>query len=87
MNFQSSNDTFPSAMHISVAIAIRDILQPDIKMLRDALAKKAEEFNKIIKIGRTHTQVPIRTTSMNIKQLFQLIKCSNNVRTPSLWAV
>jgi fumarate hydratase class II len=53
---QSSNDTFPAAMHISVAIAIRDRLLPGLQMLHDALDAKSKEFSKIIKIGRTHTQ-------------------------------
>lgn len=53
---QSSNDTFPTAMHISVAVEVNKSLLPAISGLKDALKKKAEKFEKIIKIGRTHTQ-------------------------------
>lgn len=51
---QSSNDTFPTAMHIAAAEEIVHRLLPMVKKLRDALAAKSEEFNDIIKIGRTH---------------------------------
>ena len=51
---QSSNDTFPTAMHIAAVEQISRHLIPNVKKLRDALAKKAEEFKDIIKIGRTH---------------------------------
>ncbi|MCK5580015.1 MAG: class II fumarate hydratase [Candidatus Omnitrophica bacterium] len=51
---QSSNDTFPTAMHIAAVEEVCDRLIPSITQLRDALAKKAEAFNGIIKIGRTH---------------------------------
>jgi len=53
---QSSNDTFPTAMHISAAEQIVHKLVPDLQVLRNALNDKAEEFRNIIKIGRTHTQ-------------------------------
>jgi len=44
-------------MHISIAVEINESLLPGLTMLRDALQKKSQEFEKIIKIGRTHTQV------------------------------
>lgn len=53
---QSSNDTFPTAMHIAVAQEVNIVLLPGLKLLRDALKVKSEEFADIIKIGRTHTQ-------------------------------
>ncbi len=53
---QSSNDTFPTAMHISTAMMARDVLIPGLTKLAEGLEKKAEEFKDIIKIGRTHTQ-------------------------------
>merc|ERR1712109_386653 len=53
---QSSNDTYPTAMHIAVAQEIHNVLIPGIKTLHDALDAKAKEFEDIIKIGRTHTQ-------------------------------
>jgi fumarate hydratase class II len=51
---QSSNDTFPTAMHIAAVEEIHRRLIPMITALRDTLAKKSEEFKDIIKIGRTH---------------------------------
>ncbi|MFT3973759.1 MAG: class II fumarate hydratase [Amaricoccus sp.] len=53
---QSSNDTFPTAMHIAVAITARDVTLPGLRKLHGALVEKAEAFKDIIKIGRTHTQ-------------------------------
>jgi fumarate hydratase class II len=53
---QSSNDTFPTAMHIAAAEAIVRNLLPAMKTLRDALQAKSEQFVDIIKIGRTHLQ-------------------------------
>jgi fumarate hydratase class II len=53
---QSSNDSFPTAMHIAAAEEITHKLIPALEHLRDALDKKATEFADIIKIGRTHTQ-------------------------------
>ena len=53
---QSSNDTFPTAMHISAAEEIHHKLLPALEKLHAALDKKSKEFSKIIKIGRTHTQ-------------------------------
>ncbi|PRY94995.1 fumarase class II [Hasllibacter halocynthiae] len=52
---QSSNDTFPTAMHIAVATTARDVLLPGLRKLAEALEAKAESFADIIKIGRTHT--------------------------------
>ena len=51
---QSSNDTFPTAMHISAVERIRDALIPSISTLAGSFRKKAKEFQDIIKIGRTH---------------------------------
>jgi fumarate hydratase class II len=51
---QSSNDTFPTAMHIAAAEEINHRLIPMVTKLRDALAAKSEEFKDIVKIGRTH---------------------------------
>ncbi|MBO6507593.1 MAG: class II fumarate hydratase [Roseibium sp.] len=53
---QSSNDTFPTAMHISAAREIREHLIPALRHLQEALAAKADEWADIVKIGRTHTQ-------------------------------
>ncbi len=53
---QSSNDTFPTAMHVAIGMLARDVLLPGLRKLHGALAAKSEEFKDIIKIGRTHTQ-------------------------------
>ncbi|SFI67415.1 class II fumarate hydratase [Albimonas pacifica] len=53
---QSSNDTFPTAMHIAAAMTARDVLLPGLRKLHAALQEKQEAFKHIIKIGRTHTQ-------------------------------
>lgn len=53
---QSSNDTFPTAMHVGIAMQARDVLLPGLEKLAAALEEKAEKFKDIIKIGRTHTQ-------------------------------
>ena len=53
---QSTNDVFPTAMHISVAVETINKLLPGLKILERSLAKKSNEFKKIVKIGRTHLQ-------------------------------
>jgi len=53
---QSSNDTFPTAMHVAIAMSARDVLLPGLAKLHTALAAKSVAFKDIIKIGRTHTQ-------------------------------
>jgi len=53
---QSTNDVFPTAMHIAIALKSRDKLLPSLKILENQLEKKVREFKKIVKIGRTHLQ-------------------------------
>ena len=53
---QSSNDTFPTAMHVAIGMVARDVLIPGLTKLAEALEAKQAEFKDIIKIGRTHTQ-------------------------------
>jgi fumarate hydratase class II len=53
---QSSNDTFPTAMHIAAATQVVEVLIPAVEKLRDALQAKAKEFESVVKIGRTHLQ-------------------------------
>ncbi|MEO9821382.1 MAG: class II fumarate hydratase [Paracoccaceae bacterium] len=53
---QSSNDTFPTAMHIATAMTAHQVLIPGLEKLHAAMAEKATAFEHIIKIGRTHTQ-------------------------------
>ncbi|MBO0602070.1 class II fumarate hydratase [Sporosarcina sp. E16_3] len=53
---QSSNDTFPTALHVAGVVAVQQQLVPAIGVLKETLGKKSEEFMDIIKIGRTHLQ-------------------------------
>lgn len=59
---QSSNDTFPTAMHIAAALAFNNKLIPAVKNLRDAFAIKMAAFKDIVKIGRTHLQDAVPLT-------------------------
>ncbi len=74
---QSTNDVFPTAMHIAIAIKAREKLLPSLKILEKQLDKKVREFKKIVKIGRTHLQ---DATPLTLGQEFsgyhtQLKKC------------
>src|SRR3989440_110525 len=73
---QSSNDTFPTAMHVAAATTVARQLLPAVRELRDALQGKADEFADIVKIGRTHLQdaVPLTTLAAS------LMKIANDVR-------
>ncbi|MDA9104324.1 class II fumarate hydratase [Candidatus Pelagibacter ubique] len=78
---QSTNDVFPTAMHISVAQETISKLLPNLKILEKELAKKSKEFKNIIKIGRTHLQ---DATPLSLGQEFsgyqvQLKKCIERV--------
>ena len=59
---QSSNDTFPTAMHVAVVEQVEDVLLPSARLLRDTLDEKARGYNDIIMVGRTHLQdaTPVR---------------------------
>ncbi len=59
---QSSNDTFPTAMHIAAARAVVERLLPSVRDLREALHRKAEELGDVVKIGRTHLQDAVPLT-------------------------
>ncbi len=74
---QSTNDVFPTAMHIAIAIKTREKLLPSLKLLEKELAKKVREFKGIVKVGRTHLQ---DATPLTLGQEFsgyhsQLKKC------------
>jgi len=78
---QSTNDVFPTAMHISVAQETMSKLLPNLKILEKELAKKSREFQSIIKIGRTHLQ---DATPLSLGQEFsgyqvQLKKCITRI--------
>ena len=64
---QSSNDSFPAAMHVAAVQEIHRVLLPGLRKLHDALDNKVKEFQDIIKIGRTHTQ---DATPMTLGQEF-----------------
>ena len=64
---QSSNDTFPTAMHIAAVERIYDHLLPELTSLRNSILKKCEEFKAIIKIGRTHL---MDATPLTLEQEF-----------------
>ncbi|WP_287276554.1 MULTISPECIES: class II fumarate hydratase [unclassified Okeania] len=86
---QSSNDTFPTAMHIASAIALQEKLLPKVKKMRDALQEKSEIFSEIVKIGRTHLQDAVPLTlgqefSGYVAQLDANIQHITNV-LPSLY--
>ena len=59
---QSSNDTFPAAMHIAAADRVKNTLIPAVQSVHDAIAAKATEFKDIVKIGRTHLQDAVPLT-------------------------
>ena len=78
---QSTNDVFPTAMHMAIAIRTRGKLLPYLKLLNVELKKKSKEFNKIIKVGRTHLQ---DATPITLGQEFsgyhaQLTKCIKRI--------
>ena len=82
---QSSNDSFPTALHIAVALALRNQLQPAIMLLCSALEDKAEAWSDIVKIGRTHLQ---DATPLTLGQEFsayamQMAKASVRVTSAS----
>ena len=59
---QSSNDTFPTAMHIAAAERVHNALIPAVEQVRDAIAAKAKQFADVVKIGRTHLQDAVPLT-------------------------
>ena len=80
---QSSNDTFPTAMHIAAYTILMEITIPGIRKLRDTLAKKSKQFMKVVKIGRTHLMDATPLTvgqefSGYVSQLDHGLKAINN---------
>ena len=53
---QSTNDSFPTAIHVAASLQINELLIPAVTRLKDTLERKSEEFKDIVKIGRTHLQ-------------------------------
>ncbi|CAH1190030.1 Fumarate hydratase class II [Paenibacillus plantiphilus] len=79
---QSSNDTFPTAMHIAAAIAVDDHVLPAIAQLRETLERKRDEYADVIKIGRTHLQdaTPLTLGQEISGWVSMLAKCERYVR-------
>ncbi|WEK45053.1 MAG: class II fumarate hydratase [Candidatus Sphingomonas colombiensis] len=78
---QSSNDSFPTALHIAATLGVRDRLLPALTRLHDALALKSEKWAAIVKIGRTHLQ---DATPLTLGQEFsgyanQLYRCRRRI--------
>src|SRR6202000_596137 len=59
---QSSNDTFPAAMHIAAVQAVRQRLRPSVQELQQAIAAKATQWRTVVKTGRTHLQDAVPLT-------------------------
>ena len=79
---QSTNDVFPTAMHIAIAMETKEKLLPSLILLNKKLKKKVKEFNKIVKIGRTHLQ---DATPLSLGQEFsgyhsQLEECIKRIK-------
>ena len=76
---QSSNDTFPTAMHIAAVVEITSKLLPALKHMKDELDKKVDSFSHLVKIGRTHTQ---DATPLTLGQEFSgySAQISNSIR-------
>ena len=79
---QSSNDTFPTALHVAVAIEFERTLLQSLKQLRAALDMKAREFARIVKIGRTHLQdaVPLTLGQVFSGYVAQIDLCKKAIR-------
>ena len=86
---QSSNDSFPTALHIAAALGVRHWLQPALEGLFQALGAKSEAWNDIVKIGRTHMQ---DATPLTLGQEFsgyaaQLFACRNRIEGATVHGV
>jgi fumarate hydratase class II len=79
---QSSNDTFPTAMHIAAVESLVHRLIPAVQLLRDALYAKQQEFASIVKVGRTHLQdaVPLTLGQEFSGYVAQLDACIKNIK-------
>ena len=80
---QSTNDVFPTAMHIAIAIKAKEKLLPSLRLLEKELLKKSKEFKSIVKVGRTHLQ---DATPLTLGQEFsgyhsQLKDCITRIET------
>ncbi len=85
---QSSNDTYPTALHVAAVIAVEENLLPAIDKLEKTLSEKAEAFKDIVKIGRTHLQdaTPL-TLGQEISGWVEMLRKSRKMISDSLEAV
>lgn len=84
---QSSNDTFPTVMHIAIALGVTHNLLPAVKALRDTFAEKAEKFKDIVMLGRTHLQdaTPLTLGQVISGWVAQLDEASHAVKLALGW--
>src|SRR5690554_3578932 len=82
---QSSNDTFPTALHIAAVEMVEDYLIPRLQLLKNTLKEKSEAFTDIIKIGRTHLQdaTPL-TLGQEISGWYYMLKRSEEMITENV---
>lgn len=82
---QSSNDTFPTAMHIAAVLQIEDLLLPSLRDLRDTLKAKSEKYKDLVKTGRTHLQdaTPL-TLGQEISGWVRMLERSEEMITSSV---
>ncbi|WP_164669608.1 class II fumarate hydratase [Virgibacillus doumboii] len=82
---QSSNDTFPTAMHIASVLKLEDKVLPAIKTLKDTIKEKSDKFQDIVKIGRTHLQdaTPL-TLGQEVSGWHRMLEKSETMVTESL---
>ncbi len=78
---QSSNDVFPTAMHIAISLSLKETLLPVLESLRNVLEQKAKQFDRVVKIGRTHLQdaTPIRMGQVFSGYAAQLDDCIERI--------
>jgi fumarate hydratase class II len=79
---QSSNDTFPTAMHVAVVEQIENVLEPAVQTLRETLQAKSERFDDVIMVGRTHLQdaTPVRLSQVISGWVAQLDQALEGLR-------
>ena len=79
---QSSNDTFPTAMHIAVVEQVEELLIPAIETLRDTLAEKEKRYTEVVMVGRTHLQdaTPVRLSQVFSGWVAQLSQAMDGIR-------
>src|SRR5699024_213397 len=82
---QSSNDTYPTAMHVAFVLKLEDVVLPALRTLKKTLKEKSEAFQEIVKIGRTHLQdaTPL-TLGQEISGWYRMLEKSENMVEESI---